>query len=254
MKGGEALRLPDAAGYEAWLLCVGSLDFEPGALLPGAVTIPVNALLLRGHGETLLVDAGSGPADPIWPGAAELEPALAAAGARPGEIDAVVLSHLDFDHCGGALAGSWPDRLRPAFPRVVLGAVGYGDLRPGEPDDWNVGTPLLAAYKREAAVEQVPDGAEFRSGLRLVSAPGHRPGHAILLVGDELVYGADLLHHAEHVVHPEWDTTDADPALALATRTGWIERFAASAVPLVFSHLEGRGLIAPGPAWQPLTG
>jgi glyoxylase-like metal-dependent hydrolase (beta-lactamase superfamily II) len=252
MRGGEAIRLPDAAGYAVWLLCVGSLDFAPGGLTPDAVTIPVNALLLRGHGETLLVDAGSGPADPIWPGAGALEPALAAAGIAPAEIDAVVLSHLDFDHCGGALAGTWPDDLRPAFPRIVLSAVGFGVRRPDEPDDWDVGTPLVAAYEREAAVEQVLDGAELRPELRLVSAPGHRPGHAMLFVGDELVYGADLLHHAAHIGHPEWDTTDADPELGLATRRTWIDRFAASGTRLAFSHLEGLGRIGPGRAWEPL--
>src|SRR5207248_5172707 len=67
------MRLPDAAGWEVSLLCVGSLEFEAGTVLPdAAATVPVNVLLLRGHGETLPVDAGSGPADVLWPGAARL--------------------------------------------------------------------------------------------------------------------------------------------------------------------------------------
>ena len=86
----QADRLPDAAGYEVWLLRVGSLELAAGLVRPDqAVTICVNALLLRGHGETLLVDSGSGAADVLWPGAAELGPALEAAGARPDEVDAV---------------------------------------------------------------------------------------------------------------------------------------------------------------------
>ena len=253
MQGGEALRLPDAAGYDVWLLCVGSLEFEAGEVLPDhATTICVNTLLLRGHGETLLVDAGSGPADVIWPGAAALDEALAAAGVSNGEVDAVVLTHLDFDHAGGALAGTWPDDVRPAFPRMIMSSIDFGVRRPGEPDDWDVGTRLLNAYESHERLELVADGAEFRSKLRLVSAPGHRPGHCVVMIGDELVHGADLLHHEEHIAHPEWDaSSDANPELALETRRDWLARLVETATPVVFSHVAERGRVVAGPSWNP---
>src|SRR4051812_894612 len=228
MRDGEAQRLPDAAGYEVWLLNVGSLSFEEGELFPDrAETICVNALLLRGHGETLLVDAGSGPADVIIPGAALLHEALGSAGASADEVDAVVLTHLDFNHSGGALVGTWPDDVRPAFARACVSAVDFGVRRPNEPDDWDVGTRLVAAYEEAGGLERVEEGVEFRPGLRLVSAPGHSPGHCVLLVGDEFLYGADLVHHTEHIARPELDSVfDADPDLALATRRHWLERLA----------------------------
>jgi glyoxylase-like metal-dependent hydrolase (beta-lactamase superfamily II) len=252
MRGGQAQRLPDAAGYEVWLLCVGSLEFKPGEFLPDrGGTIPVNALLLRGHGETLLVDAGSGPADVIWPGAAMLDAALASAGVAASEIDAVVLTHLDFDHSGGTLAGTWPDDLEPAFPRAILSEVGFGQRRPNERDDWDVGTRLIAAYDSAGRLERAPDGAEFRPALRLVGAPGHTPGHCILRIGDELVHGADLIHLAEHVEHPEWDGSDGSPGQGLETRRRWLTRLADEGVPVVFSHLDGPGRLLPGPTWRP---
>jgi glyoxylase-like metal-dependent hydrolase (beta-lactamase superfamily II) len=253
--GGKATRLPDVAGYEAWLLRVGALEFEPGWVLPGrAARVDVNALLLRGHGETILIDAGSGPADVIWPGAPEhtLDEALAQAGIAKADVDAVVLTHLDFDHAGGALTGTWRDDLRPAFPRAILSEVDLGVLRPGEPENWDVATPIISLYRAAGTLELAADAAEFRPGLRLVSAPGHRPGHCVVLIGEELVHGADLIHHEEHLEHPEWDSTgDADPDVGLATRRAWFDRLAQSEVPVVFSHLPTRGRVRPGGRWEP---
>jgi glyoxylase-like metal-dependent hydrolase (beta-lactamase superfamily II) len=243
------MRLPDAAGYEVSLLSVGSLDFEAGAVLPdAAATVPVNVLLLRGHGETLLVDAGSGPADVLWPGAAGLDDALRGVGVAADEIDAIVLTHLDFDHAGGALAGTWRDDLRPAFPRAIVSAVEVDLLR--NSDLW-LAKHVLELYDAQG-LELAGDGEEFRRGLRLLSAPGHRPGHCVLLVGDELVHCADILHHEAHVANPEWaGHFDGDREQALDTRRAWLARLAETGTPAVFSHVATRGRVGPGYRWVP---
>jgi glyoxylase-like metal-dependent hydrolase (beta-lactamase superfamily II) len=181
----------------------------------------------------------------LWPGAAGLEEALAEAGVDAGEVDAVVLTHVDFDHAGGTLVGVWPDDLRPAFPRLVLSAAELDEVR-------KLKAPAVEAYERSDALELAQDGAEFRPGLRLVSAPGHRAGHCVLLIGDDFVFGADVLHHEEHVEHPEWDRKfDAEPELALETRRRWIAQLEESGTPVAFTHVPTRGRVVAGPRWLP---
>jgi glyoxylase-like metal-dependent hydrolase (beta-lactamase superfamily II) len=245
----SAERLPDAAGYETWLLGCGSLHFGHGVLLPHReCDVAVNALLLRGHGEVLLIDCGSGVVDHWLPGGALLDEAFVAAGADPGEVTCLVLTHLDLDHAGGALVGTWPGDLAPRFPRTVILDEAV-DWWLGRTDEENLGGPLI----RIVDPVRIPAGEEIAPGLRYLEAPGHRPGHAAVLIGDDLIHAADILHIEDHVQHPEWDHVfDHDVVAALETRLAWLHRLEASGTPVVFSHLAGRGRIAPGRRWEVL--
>ena len=140
-----------------------------------------------------------------------------------GDVDTLVLTHMDGDHAGGALAGTWPDDVRAAFKRVVIldEALDWWRAR----TDPNLGRGLVAALERDGVLEPVASGHEFAPHLRLESAPGHRPGHAAVWIGDEFVHGGDILHVVEHVANPAWDYYyDTDVALALQTRQEWIDR------------------------------
>jgi glyoxylase-like metal-dependent hydrolase (beta-lactamase superfamily II) len=245
------------------LLELGRLQMGPE--YPGAdgafaepVDVPVNALLLRGGGGAILVDTGAGIGDPWWPGAAGLECALADAGCRPAEITQIVITHLDFDHSGGLLAGSWPDAVRPAFPQARVAVLGDGlawwrERDPLEP--FNAGTRALSELAGAGLLDEVESGTDVAPGVRLVAAPGHRPGHACVVVEGGLVHLADVVHHAEHVAHPEWDPEfDADPALARATRLRWFELLASSGIEVVHAHVAGAGRVAragAGFTWEP---
>jgi glyoxylase-like metal-dependent hydrolase (beta-lactamase superfamily II) len=238
----------EANGWKVSLLEVGILpldaaDLAPEGVLSGAIRTPVNALLLRGHGRTILVDAGSGPFVTSWPGATdELAARLDAEGATP---DLFIITHFDFDHAGGLVVEDGPDGLSPAFPGVpVIGpAAAVAEARRDATDE-SPAFRVIAALDRAGLLEGYENGDEPAPGLRLRSAPGHRVGHSILEIGASLVHAVDIVHHPLQVEHPEWDRTwDAEPEVALATRRTILAELAERDSTVVTSHFASSGRI-----------
>ena len=239
-----------ANGWDMTLLEVGILpmeatDLAPEGVLSSPVPTPVNVLLLRGHGRTVLVDAGSGPFVSTWPGGTDELPALLdAEGAVP---DLILISHLDFDHCGG-LVVEGPGGLKPAFSGVpvLIPAAALEEAR-ATPADESPACRVIAALDQTGLVDGYEDGDEPAPGLRLRSAPGHRLGHSILEIGDSFVHAVDIVHHPLHVENLEWDRTwDFQPEVALATRTRILTELAESGSTVVASHFDSPGRIERG--------
>jgi glyoxylase-like metal-dependent hydrolase (beta-lactamase superfamily II) len=238
--------------WDVHLISAGSLPME-GALLGPAGTfedteICSNVILLRRDGRTIVIDTAAGHLDDEWEGAtSDLEEALAAHGCALADIDVVILTHLDFDHCGGAAD-------IPA-ERVVVSESSAAWAR-----TWEAGTGGVADVFARIGdrLETAADGAEVAPGIRMVDAPGHRRGHTCIEIGNgarRRVFLADVIHHPSHVEHPEWDREfDSDPALGLETRTAWLRELAGTGVPCAASHIEGWGTIeaaGDGYRWQP---
>jgi glyoxylase-like metal-dependent hydrolase (beta-lactamase superfamily II) len=241
-------------GWEIDLLECGSVQLPAAAIGPGAEgpqPVPVTATLLRGHGHTVLVDAGAGPCAGLWPGGggAGLDEALAAAGVAPSDVTDVLLTHLDFDHAGGAVAGTWPQPIAPAFPSAsyLVAAYGLDWWWEAEERPLNVGTPILRTLRDAGSLATFNDGTEPLPRLRTRSAPGHSPGHTVLEISGEegvCLHLADVIHDRSHIPHPEWDGFyDGDGGEALATRTSLLAEAEARGAVVLASHVERPGRI-----------
>ena len=113
---------------------------------------------------------------------------LARVGVRPDEVTQVLMTHLHFDHAGGATATGENGIPVPAFPHALYWASGteWRDALDPEPalrgayPQENL-LPLAEA-KRNRAFE---DGEEILPGLTVLVTGGHTRGHAAFRIETE---------------------------------------------------------------------
>jgi molybdopterin-guanine dinucleotide biosynthesis protein A/glyoxylase-like metal-dependent hydrolase (beta-lactamase superfamily II) len=176
----------------------------------------VHAFLVRTPAGEVLVDCGIGhlgraPYDVVG----RIETSLERVGTPAAAIRHVVHTHLHADHVGGAVRS---DGL-PRFPnaRHHLHAAERAFFASGEEDGG-----AAEALARAGMLAVTADDVEIVAGLSVHHAPGHTPGHRVVVVeaGREgLVLAGDLLHLPIQVAHPEWPSShDVDPALGAASR------------------------------------
>jgi len=224
-------------------------------------------LVTLDDGRRGLLDLGCGPAallsekeraqrgvGPGWP----LPEALARLGVAPEQIDFVALTHLHWDHVGGA------SRVLPgggralAFPNAehCVSRQEWTDATSGDPLFYkaypqSVLTPLREHPERLRLVDDA--APEIRPGVQLVRSGGHTRGHAVIVLrGDalelvdeqggrgpvarEAVLAGDVCptrHHLRMVFQFAYDTYPLDTR---AWKRAWLPRLAAERAVLLFDH------------------
>jgi glyoxylase-like metal-dependent hydrolase (beta-lactamase superfamily II) len=228
----------EPADLAAWL--------DDRLLQPDVYTWPLNAVVVRSGGQTVLVDAGIGDAYPDFR-AGQLALRMEAAGIDPASVTDVVLTHMHMDHVGGLLADGLKDRLRPDVPIHMAAA----ELEFWASPDFSRNTFGGVSDVLRATAKRFMD--EYRSRLRLFDteyevAPGvvvcrtggHTPGHSVVRLasgGDRLTFLGDAVF-PDHFDRPDWyNAFDHDPEEAVRVRTRLLRELAATREPLVAAHL-----------------
>ncbi len=163
---------------------------------PGTLFISVTPFLVRTPSETLLIDTGLGE----WAtgrGTEHLLGALAAHGVAPEAIDRVVLSHLHFDHAGGAVAsvdGVW----RPTFSNAEYTVQAAERTAAGYSGESESARELVWDTLDRAGqlVLLHGDGAVPGSRAEVQVTGGHTGAHQLVRLpsgGLMAVYGGDVL-------------------------------------------------------------
>lgn len=240
-----------AASMPTPFFSVGAPQGAPEAALrerflaTDAVPVHFNALLIGGHGSRVLVDAGRGHGM-----RGMLIDNLARCGGAPESIDKLVITHLHFDHIGGALDASGA----AVFANCeVLMHRDERDYWASEPDLADL--PIPAEYRamvRDMALQFLKaygprirtftDGFKLAPHISLIHAPGHTPGHCMVKVSDgqdALLYIADALHvPAIQLRNPDWQIAfDTDRKLAQTTRKSVLTKAADDRSLIAGSHI-----------------
>ncbi|MBI2219853.1 MAG: MBL fold metallo-hydrolase [Acidobacteria bacterium] len=183
------------------------------------IALGMRPLVVRGHGRTLIIDAGIGEkmdakSTDIYGIRRErsLEETLQAAGVGLADVDVALASHLHFDHVGGFTRRDATGALHPLFPRAEY------VIRRGEWDDaTHPHERSRASYLPEnfvplmdAGVVRFMDGdgevaPAAIPGIRAVRTGGHTRHHTIIYIeskSEVAVFAADLMPTTAHVDAP----------------------------------------------------
>jgi glyoxylase-like metal-dependent hydrolase (beta-lactamase superfamily II) len=231
----------DPAVRAAWL--------DDMFLPPDKIVLPLNQVVVRSGGRTVLIDAGVG-VDYLefTPRAGRWAQRLEAGGIDLASVTDVVLTHMHFDHVGGLLVDGVKDRLRPDL-RIHTSAAEAEFW--GSPDFSRTALPawardaMLSSSKRflneygsqlrtfEAEYEVAPGVVVRRTG-------GHTPGHSVVHLasgGDRLTFVGDAVLPAGFD-HPDWHNAfEHDLEEATRVRVRLLRELAATGEPLVATHL-----------------
>ncbi len=205
------------------------------------VTLTFNALAIETGPGLVLIDTGVG--EGARPAAGQLLANLAAAGHKPEDVTAVIISHFHGDHIGG-LRG--PDGT-PVFPKAEI-------LVPQKEWDFWLGDaaslPEAAKGTAEAArgvfdglsnLRHYAWGEEILPGFTALDASGHTPGMSAIAIisGDaSLTFVADITNNPLIFArHADWQLMfDMDGDQSVTTRRRLLDRAAAEKQRLFFFH------------------
>lgn len=176
------------------------------------IPMAAKVLCLQGAGRTILVDTGNSPYMPdklvdiygLDFREYSLEHSLAKKGLKPEDITDVILTHLHFDHVGGAMLSGESPRF-PNARHYVQKAQHTWALNPTEKDRASF-FPSMFEPLREAGMLELLDGSgEILDGVFVHTLFGHSQAMQAVRVTDgqhTLFYPADLIPTAAHVPVP----------------------------------------------------
>ena len=153
------------------------------------------------------------------------------------DITHVILTHLHFDHAGGAVCKTDSDDFRPAFPNAkyyISKSNWEAALNPSPKDRASYLKHNFLCLEECGVLEIIPDNTKILDGIETYVVNGHTHGQQLIKVkgnGETLVFCSDLIPLKSHIKIPwimgydlnaELTLKEKELFLSEAANKGWI--------------------------------
>lgn len=214
------------------------------------IPMAMRLLLARGHGKTVLVDAGAGggydeKSEGIYSfrGHDDMRASLAPAGVTPEEITDVVLTHLHFDHGAGVAApGDGGEGWRMVFANAThhVQKTQYDHaLAPNPRDRASYFRDRITLLEANHALQMHEGPWTLAPGFDVMVFDGHTPGQQLPMVsgdGSTVFFCGDLIPTTHHIPTPYVMSYDLDPVKSMDEKLPVLERAHKERWLLFFEH------------------
>jgi glyoxylase-like metal-dependent hydrolase (beta-lactamase superfamily II) len=199
------------------------------------VALRANLLLIRVEGKNILVETGLGDDIPErWKEIYGMrEPShllseLDRLGLAPEDIDAVIPTHLHFDHSGGSVHledGSFQPTFAHA-QHLIQRREWQMAMDPDLRSRVSYRKEMLMPLEEKGLLQLLDGDQEVLPGIRVRQTGGHTPGHQVVLVSSEAgtaVYTGDLIPTAGHLKTTYVPSVDLYPLETMREKDRLIE-------------------------------
>ena len=211
--------------------------------------LSMRCLLVESDDRLILVDTGIGRKQSekffsfyFLNGEHTLHNSLNESGYVPSDITDVLLTHLHFDHCGGAVESDVNGNLFPTFPNAdywVSKPQWDWALNPNAREKASFLQENFMVLRQSAKLRFIDTDSAFTKDIYLRLYNGHSQGLIIPFIkigGKILVYTSDLLPTAAHIPVPWVCGYDINPLISLQEKDTFTREAFQKDYVLLFEH------------------
>jgi glyoxylase-like metal-dependent hydrolase (beta-lactamase superfamily II) len=212
-------------------------------------TWAMRCLLIEDDNRLILIDTGIGNKQDekffshyYLHGDSSLASSLRSKGFSFADVTDVILTHLHFDHCGGAIIRQG-DKLLPAFPNATYWSNARHWKWATEPNAREKASFLkenILPLKESGQLKFIEDAAaEFPLNISIRQVFGHTDAMMLpqfTYKGRSILYMADLLPSAGHIPLPYVMAYDMFPLTTLNEKKSFLEEAVENETILFFEH------------------